>query len=109
MRDLRLRRPLRLGQASDPDRVRRDLPPTASLEDHIEDLVGWMIAGGFSPEDAQRQAEWIRHLHQQTGVNFLTLPSEEIVAFIAECDRQLEELDRQEAEDINSVSDGTEH
>jgi hypothetical protein len=76
------------------------LPPTASLEEHIEDFIGWMVAGGISPEDARHQGEWIREFHQQTGVSLLTLPPEEQAAFVAEYDRQLDELDRQEEEEL---------
>jgi hypothetical protein len=105
-RALRFRGRLHLGPAPDPDRRRRDLPPTASLEEHIEDFVGWMIAGGFSPEEATRRGEWIREFHRKTGLNFLTLPPGEQLAFIIECDRQLDELERQEAEDLADVDLG---
>jgi alkanesulfonate monooxygenase SsuD/methylene tetrahydromethanopterin reductase-like flavin-dependent oxidoreductase (luciferase family) len=97
---LRFREPLNLGPAPDPDRRKRDLPPTASLEEHIEDFVGWMIAGGFSPEEAKRRGEWVREYHRATGKNFLTLPPEEQVAFVVECDRRIDELERKEAENL---------
>lgn len=101
LKGLRLRGRYRLGPAPDPDRRKRDLPPTATLEDHIEDLVGWMIAGGFSPVDARRNGEWIREFHRQTGVNFLTLPPEEQAAFVAACDREIDELLREEADELD--------
>ncbi len=99
MRRLRLR-PVRLGPAPDPNRRKRQIPPTAPLEEHIEDFVGWMVAGGFSPEEAQHRGEWVREFYRETGVSFLTLPPEEMLTFIVECDRQLEQLDREEAEDL---------
>ncbi len=97
----RLRGRYRLGAASDPDRMRRVLSPAASLEDQIEDFVGWMTAGGFSAEDARRQGEWIRDYHRQTGKNFLRLPVEEQLAFTRECDRQLDELEAEELADVD--------
>jgi hypothetical protein len=107
---LRFRGPLNLGPALDPDRRRRNLPPTASLEEHIDDFVGCLIAGGFSAEEAKRRSEHIREYHRQTGKNFLTLPPEEQLAFVVECDRQIDELERQEAEDLADVdSDEPEH
>lgn len=93
---LRPREPLNLGLAPDPKRRRRALPPNATLEEHIEDFVGWMVAGGFSPEDAKRRAEWIRQYHRKTGKNFLTLPPGEQLAVIAAFDRQIDELERRE-------------
>lgn len=92
MRHLRLRGRVRLGPAPNPDRRRRELPPTASLEEHIDDFVGWMIAGGIPPEDARYRGEWIREYHRQTGVNFLTLPPEEQVAFVVACDQRIDDL-----------------
>jgi hypothetical protein len=103
---LRFRGPLNLGPAPDPNRRRRSLPPTASLEEHIEDFVDWLIAGGTPPGDAKAQGDYFRELHRKTGVNFLTLPPEKQLAFIVECDRRLDELEREEAEDLSDVDPG---
>jgi hypothetical protein len=100
VRRLGFRRPLRPGPAPDPERRRR-VPPTASLEEHIDDFVGWLIAGGFSVEEARHQGEWIRHVHRETGVNFLTLPPEDRVAFIEECDRRIDALEAEELADVD--------
>jgi hypothetical protein len=72
------------------------LPP----ERVIEDFTAWLIAGGFSHEAARSRADRIREFHCETGMNFLTMTPEELVGFIAECDRQLDELEREEAEDL---------
>jgi hypothetical protein len=106
----RFRGRVRVGSSPDPDRRRRDLPPTAGLDEHIEDFVGWMRAGGFSPEHAKRFGDSIRELHRRTGTNFLTLPPEEQLAFVIECDRQLDGLERQgEAEGSDVDSEEPEH
>jgi hypothetical protein len=44
------------------NRRRKDLPPTASLEEQIEDFVGWLTVGGFPPEEAKRTAEWVSRI-----------------------------------------------
>jgi hypothetical protein len=109
-RHLRASSPLSLGPALEPDRRKRKLPAGASLEEYIEDFVSWMIAGGFAPEEAKRQAEFVREYHRQTGKNFLTLTPAEQFAFIVECDRQRDELAGQEAEALADVDpDEPEH
>jgi hypothetical protein len=100
-RRLRFRGRVRLGVPPDPDRRRRELPPTASIEEHIDDFVGWQIAAGIPPEDANSRGAWVRQVHRETGVNFLTLPPGEKLAFIDECDRQLDELEAEELADAD--------
>lgn len=95
LRHLRFRGHVPRDPAPDPDRRKRALPPTASLEEHIEDFVGWMIAGGIEADYARGAGEWVREYQRQTGKNFLSLPPEEQLAVIAEFDRQLDELERQ--------------
>jgi hypothetical protein len=84
--------------------TRRRRPPrgNASLtqEQVIEDFTAWLIEGGLSPEAARTEADYIREFHRETGINFLALTPEDLVGFIAACDRELEELDREEAEDL---------
>jgi hypothetical protein len=108
MSRFRFRGRVRLGPAPDPERRKRELPPTATLEEHIEDFVGWMIAGGFPPEDAKQHGEWVREVHRETGINFLTLPPSEQLAVVAEFDRRLDELEQ--VEDLFDVDpDEPEH
>ena len=104
------KRPVHVRTWLDPDRRRRGLSPDARLDEHIEDFIGWIIAGGFSPAAAKWRADWIQKYHLGTGKDSPALTLEEKAAAIAEFDRQLDELGRQEAEDLADVDpDEPEH
>jgi len=72
----------------------------------IEDFVSSLVADGLSPVTARSYGEHVREFHRETGINFLALTPEDLVGFMAACDRKLEELDREEAEDLARDSPG---
>jgi hypothetical protein len=89
-------------------RARGRAEPT--YERLIEEFVPWLIEAGFSPAKAKAHADVVRRLYRERGVNLLALTSEELLRFIGEVDRRLEELERQEAEDLADVDpDEPEH
>ena len=84
--------------------TRRRHPPRGKAwltqEQVIEDFTAWLIEGGLSPQATKSEADYIREFHRETGINFLALTPEDLIGFIAACDRELEERDREEVEDV---------
>ena len=75
-------------------------------EQVIQEFISSLIADGVSPAQAKTYADHVRDFHRESGLDFLNLTQEQIDGLRGMFERELEELDREEAEELARARPG---